>query len=177
MFSRIKGLRAILVLSVAVGAATFFGGPGVCPAAVQDPADRRPSRELRRADRQARRQIRRALADGQTALAESLLESRTDRHTRDNAPGWLLVEAELRAAQDRPAASGLLAMQIIILKPSADEVGPANFWAGRAFEALERPNKAAELYRACIAHGKTNNAIKQRAEARLAVLSRAEPDP
>ncbi len=80
---------------------------------------------------------------------------------------WQLFECELALARDQAARAGLTAMRLVILTPDSPNAGTALYWAAKSYEALERPSKAAELYRECAAHKTTPKNLRDAAMKRL----------
>lgn len=126
-------------------------------------------------DAQALARARRAIRERDHTLAESLIRAGVKGTAGDRRDAWRIVEADLRHAQNRYVDAALVSMRIIILRPRSREVAAALYWAGRAYEGLERPAKAAELYRECIAHKTCGDALEKRVRKRLKVLEEKKP--
>lgn len=118
----------------------------------------------------ARQRARKAIRSGDLELAKALLRSGLKTKSRAERDAWRVVEAELEYAGKNYAKAGLVAMRIVILRPKSQQVGAALYWAGRAYEGLQRPQKSIELYEACLKHESTKRSIRQKAEKRLAKL-------
>lgn len=117
-----------------------------------------------------RARARKAIKDGDLGAAEALLRDGARVKGRAEREAWMLIEAEYRLAKKQPAAAGLAAMRLVILRPDSERVGEALYWAGRSYEGLKRPYKAIELYGQCLAHQKTDDATRKLAKARLTKL-------
>ncbi len=127
------------------------------------------------AERLAR--ARKAIREKDHALAESLIRAGVKSTAGDRRDAWRIVEADLRHTQKRFAEAGVVAMRIVILRPRSDHVAAALYWTGRAYEGLQRPTRAAALYRECIAHKTCDEALEKRARKRLKLLEKADkPD-
>lgn len=87
---------------------------------------------------------------------------------------WQIVEAELEYELKNYAKSGLIAMRIVILSPESEQVGEALYRAGKAYEKLERPSKALELYEECVSHNQSSERLRKKAGKRIAELKPAE---
>lgn len=87
---------------------------------------------------------------------------------------WQIVESELEYELKDYARSGLIAMRIVILSPESEQVGEALYRAGKAYEKLERPAKALELYEECVLHKQSSESLKKKAGKRIAELKPAE---
>jgi hypothetical protein len=117
-----------------------------------------------------RRRARRAIETGDLRQATRLLRQAAGVNKRAERQAWLLLEAELEYAKKNYARAGLAAMRLAILHPRSEPAGNALYWAGRAYEGLERPHLAAGLYDECLAHQRTRASIRKLAEARSAAL-------
>lgn len=115
-----------------------------------------------------------ALRKHDYALAETLLATGLKSRSRSERDGWRLVEAELEMARKHYAKAGLAAMRVVILRPKSRRVGSALYWAGRAYEGLGRPAKAAALYRSCAEHKTTDAATRRKAQKRLSKLKKKQ---
>lgn len=85
---------------------------------------------------------------------------------------WAMVEAELELSQNNPAKAVLLAMRVVILRPESEHAAPALYLAGRAYEKIGRPSKAIELYRECLDHKSSGDALRKKAQRRADALSK-----
>jgi hypothetical protein len=125
----------------------------------------------------ARDRARAAIRAESWALAERLIRGGLKTGKKTERDAWHLVDSELAFARKRYARSGLIAMRIVILRPKSGQVGAALYRAARAYEGLDRPDKAAELHRACIEHKTTRSALRKKAEKRLKKLTERRPKP
>jgi hypothetical protein len=148
---------------IAVAALAFIAAPRAVAAGNDNPD----------AERLAR--ARKAIREKDHALAESLIRAGVKAPAGDRRDAWRIVEADLRHTQKRFADAGVVAMRIVILRPKSDHVAAALYWAGRAYEGLNRPTKAEELYRECIGHKTCDNALEKRARKRLKLLKDDKP--
>ncbi len=123
----------------------------------------------------ARGRARAAIRADDYTLAERLIRKGLKARKTAERDAWRLVDSELAFARKQYARSGLIAMRIVILRPKSDHVGAALYRAARAFEGLGRPDKAAELYDACIEHKTTRGALRKKAEKRLKRLAERRP--
>ncbi len=122
-----------------------------------------------------RREAREAIRAGEFDRAERLLRKAVVVKKRSERQAWLLLEAELEIARERWAKAGLAAMRLVILHPGCERVGAAQYWAGRAYEGLERPRLAAVLYERSVSAKKAKSSIRERAKARLAAIRKRVP--
>jgi len=125
------------------------------------------------------RQFRSAMSAGDLNRAtEVLSEARTALTlqkagtTSDETARWLLSEAELELAKGRAAKAGLAAMRVVVQRPKSEFAGEGLYWTARAYEQLDRPGKAAELYRECLERKRLAASIRKTAEERLAALDK-----
>lgn len=85
---------------------------------------------------------------------------------------WLLVESELEIARKNYAKAGLAAMRVVILYPESEQIGPALYWCGCAYEGLGRPRKALELYRESQGRKGLNEEMVQHLKLRIEALEK-----
>lgn len=135
------------------------------PPTVQTPASAKESADLRQ-------QARTALRNKNYDRAEAMLKAGLRMRQQAERQAWQLFECELALARDQAARAGLTAMRMVILTPDSANVGAALYWAAKAYEALARPAKAAELYRECVSHESTPKNLRDAATKRLDALSR-----
>jgi tetratricopeptide (TPR) repeat protein len=119
-----------------------------------------------------RRRAREAVASGDLKTAKQMLNTATRVTASAEKQAWLLVEAEYELARKRFAKAGLAAMRVAILNPDSESAGEALYWAARAYEGLQRPAKAIELYKECAARKGTDAAIRKLARTRLGELEK-----
>lgn len=136
------------------------------PPTVQTPSSAKESAELRQ-------QARTALRSKNYDRAEAMLKAGLRMRQQAEREAWQLFECELALARDQAARAGLTAMRLVILTPDSANVGAARYWAAKAYEALGRPAKAMELYRACAAHSSTPKNLRDAATKRLDAISRS----
>ena len=119
-----------------------------------------------------RARARKAIKNGDLGAAEALRREGVRVKDPAEREAWMLIDAEYRLAKKQPAAAGLAAMRLVILRPDSERVGEALYWAGRSYEGLKRPYKAIELYGQCLAHQKTHDPTRKLAKARLTKIEK-----
>ncbi len=105
------------------------------------------------------------------AAAKTALNAQRIGASSDEAVRWRLLESELELANGRPTKAGLAAMEVVVLRPTSEWAGEGLYWAARAYENLNRPAKAADLYRECLERKKLPASIRKAAEERQAALN------
>jgi hypothetical protein len=127
------------------------------------------------------KKFRSAMADGDLARAggilsaarKTLVETKAAASDEDTAR-WLLCEAELELARGRATKAGLAALRVVVLRPRTDEAAEGLYWAARAYEKLQRGDKAADLYRECLEQKRLAASIHKKAQDRLTALDKKD---
>ncbi len=117
--------------------------------------------------------VRRAIAAGDLAEARRLLAAGRKKARKSEQAAWEVVAAELSFAGKDYARGGLAAMRVVVLHPDSPHVSAALYWAGRSYEAMGRPAKAAELYKECIEQKTIDAVLRERARQRLEACEKA----
>lgn len=111
--------------------------------------------------------MRSALSAGQLDRAEKLLAAAERVHEPGERAAWSILRAELEFARRRFAKAALAGMEVAILRPASLHAVAGLYWAGRSYEELGRPAKAAELYRECVGSKRGTEAVRREARLRL----------
>lgn len=147
------------------------------PAKTSSGASDSPQRtaELQRRFRSAISAKELDLAAGVLAAAKTALTAERAGAGSDEAVRWKLLESEWELADGHPAKAGLAAMEVVVLRPKSEWAGEGLYWAARAYESLNRPAKAADLYRECLEHKNLPSSIRKAAEERRMALTKSAP--
>ncbi len=139
--------------------------------APDDEGDEKPSRNASLRDRALE-----AIKAHNFAEAEKLIhEGRKSRSSR-RKDQWRIVEARLELERNEHAKAGLLAMEVVILRPKSDEVAAALYWTAKAYEGLDRPEKAIQLYEECRAHKTAPDSLVKVAGRRIDQLRKTQEE-
>lgn len=137
--------------------------------APDDEGDEKPSRSASLRDRALD-----AIKAHNFAEAEKLIhEGRKSRSSR-RKDQWRIVEARLELERNEHAKAGLLAMEVVILRPRSDEVAAALYWTAKAYEGLDRPDKAIQLYEECRAHKTAPDSLVKVASRRIDQIRKSQ---
>ena len=176
--------RFLLMGIMALAATAWVEATGA-PPAKRPPASKRSSKAATSAPVPAKgtgallKKFRTAMADGDLAKAAGVLSAartslaETRAKASDEETGrWNLCEAELELAKGRAAKAGLAAMRVVVQRPRTEQAGEGLYWAARAYEKLQRPPKAADLYRECLEQKRLTASVRKKAQASLAALEK-----
>lgn len=121
-----------------------------------------------------RQQITTALKAGELDKADAILRSAHPRvHAQkggakpEERGEWWLLEARLEFAREQYPEAGLAAMRIVALLPESKRVADGWYWAGRAYEKMNRPEKANQLFKKCFDRAAPESDLQKKARARL----------
>jgi hypothetical protein len=65
-------------------------------------------------------------------------------------------------------------MRVAIHFADDERAAEGLFWAAKVHQRIERPDKAGQLWKECLAHDRTSPTIRRRAEAELARLANGQ---
>jgi tetratricopeptide (TPR) repeat protein len=121
----------------------------------------------------------RELADaGEHSEALAALDEAIAACPLDVMPDLLLLKGQTLLARssgrrDLPRA-GLAFMRVAIHFADDERAAEALFWAAKVHQRIERPDKAGQLWKECLAHARISPTIRDRAEAELARLANGQ---
>ena len=172
------------ITTLALAAATGVQAAGPSPAK-RPPASKRSPKAATSAPAPAKgtaallKKFRAAMTDRDLAKAAGVLSAartslaETRAKASDEETGrWNLCEAELEMAKGRAAKAGLAAMRVVVQRPRTEQAGEGLYWAARAYEKLQRSQKAAELYRECLEQKRLAASVRKKAQASLTALEK-----
>lgn len=115
---------------------------------------------------------RKSIADGDLDLAAKTID-----HAKGHAKGldraiYLLLTGELLLAQKYYDRAGVECMRVVVEYPGSPAVGRALYCTGLAYEGLERPAKALELYEEAVRNSPNDPETREAAAARLKALQK-----
>ncbi|MFQ5425154.1 MAG: tol-pal system YbgF family protein [Phycisphaerae bacterium] len=117
--------------------------------------------------------VRRAIAASDLAKARRLLAAGRKKARKSEQAAWEVVAAELSFAEKDYPRAGLAAMRVVVVHPDSPHVAGALYWAGRSYEAMKRPAKAAELYEECLAQKTVDKLLGEQARQRIEAIKKA----
>jgi predicted Zn-dependent protease len=109
--------------------------------------------------------------------AESLIHEGRKTRSGRKKDQWRIVEARLELERNEYAKAGLIAMQVVLLRPKSDEVATALYWTAKAYEGLGRPAKAIQLYEECRAHKTAPDSLIKVVNRRIDALRESQVKP
>jgi hypothetical protein len=118
-----------------------------------------------------------ARAAGVLSAARKSLAATKAAASDEETARWDLCAAELELAKGRAAKAGLAAMRAVVNRPRSDEAAEGLYWTARAYEKLQRQEKAVDLYRECLEQKRLAASIRKKAEERLTALNKKDTSP
>ena len=116
--------------------------------------------------------VRKAIADGDLDLATKTID-RAKGHAKGVDRGvYLLLTGELLLAQKYYDRAGVECMRVVVEYPGSPAMGRALYCTGLAYEGLERPAKALELYEESIRNSPQDAETREAAAARVKALQK-----
>lgn len=118
------------------------------------------------------RLVRKAIADGDLELATKTIDRAKGHAKGVDRAVYLLLTGEMLLAQKYYDRAGVECMRVVVEFPGSPAVGRALYCTGLAYEGLERPAKALELYEESIRNSPNDAETREAAAARVKALQK-----
>ena len=115
---------------------------------------------------------RKAMADGDLDLATKTIDRAKGHAKGVDRAVYLLLTGELLLAQKYYDRAGVECMRVLVEYPGSPAVGRALYCTGLAYEGLERPAKALELYEESVRNSPNDPETRDAAAARVKALQK-----
>lgn len=116
--------------------------------------------------------VRKSIADGDLELAAKSIDRAKGHAKGVDRAVYLLLTGELMLAQKYYDRAGVECMRVVVEYPGSPAVGRALYCTGLAYEGLERPAKALELYEESARNSPNDPETREAAAARVKALQK-----